>query len=265
MLPAERQVDPHQRLLLLLVEVGIGQDLAGQVGGPVGRVEDAGLHVEGLGRDAERLGDLLEDLGRGAPEPAFDLAQVRVRDAGQLRQAAQREPGRAPLLTDECSQVVPPFRRVDLHRPERIPGPGTRVTTRSSAWRRGQRKVRLAGPGGRGGLEAVVPDGTPADFARAVGAVVEPGQRVIDLVEHHLGLGQQGAVVQLGRRLAVEEVGHRVAGRGGHRNGHRIGHRVGDRRPRGRARWDPIVHRPQDTPTPVARSAAVADHPVPTP
>ena len=104
---AEREVDAHQGLLLLFADVLVGHDRPGQVGGPVGGLEDAGLDVEGLGGDTQRLGDLLEDLGRGPAQPALDLAQVRVRDAGQLRETAQREARRATLLTDERAQIVP--------------------------------------------------------------------------------------------------------------------------------------------------------------
>ena len=91
-------------------------------GEPDGGLEDAGLHVEGLGGDAQRLGDLLEDLGRGPAQPALDLAQVRVGDAGQLGEPAQREPGRAPLLTDEGPEVEPAVFRVRAHSCKRTAG-----------------------------------------------------------------------------------------------------------------------------------------------
>ena len=65
-------------------------------GEPVGRLEDARLHVERLGGDAQRLGDLLEDLGRGPAQAAFDLAQVRIGDAGQLGEPAQARAGPTP-------------------------------------------------------------------------------------------------------------------------------------------------------------------------
>ena len=102
-LAAEGEVDAHQRLLLLLADGLVGHDGPGQVGRAVGRLEDAGLHVERLGRDAQRLGDLLEDLGRGPAQPALDLAQIGVGDAGQLGEPAQREPGGA-----RCSRMKDP-------------------------------------------------------------------------------------------------------------------------------------------------------------
>ena len=86
-----------------------------QVGRPVGRLEDAGLHVEGLGRDPQRLGDLLEDLGGGPAQPPLDLAEIRVGDPGQLGQPPQREAGRAPLLADERAQISPAILGISAH------------------------------------------------------------------------------------------------------------------------------------------------------
>ena len=108
----EGQVDPHEGLALLLGEVAVGEDVPGQVGVAVGPLEDARLDVEGLGRDAQRLGDLLEDLRRRAAQAPFDLAQVGVGDPGQLGQAPQRQPRRAPLLADERSQLVEALRQL---------------------------------------------------------------------------------------------------------------------------------------------------------
>ena len=105
-LVAEGEVDAHQRLLLLLGQVVVGEDVAGQVGVAVRRLEDPGLHVEGLRRDPEGLGDLLEDLRRRSPQPPFDLAQVGVGDPGQLRQSAEGQPGAGPLLADERAELV---------------------------------------------------------------------------------------------------------------------------------------------------------------
>ena len=46
---AKREVDPHQRLLLVLAQGLIGQDQAAEVRGPVRRLEDARLNIERLG------------------------------------------------------------------------------------------------------------------------------------------------------------------------------------------------------------------------
>src|SRR5580704_4229226 len=61
----EREVDANERLLLLLADRLVGHDGAGQVGGAGGCLEDARLHVERLGRDAQRLGDLLRISAEG--------------------------------------------------------------------------------------------------------------------------------------------------------------------------------------------------------
>ena len=51
--------------------------------------------------------------------------------------------------------------------------------------------------GGRHDLEAGLADGLAAHLARAVGAVVEAGQRVLDVVELVAQLGGQGLVLAL--------------------------------------------------------------------
>ena len=51
------------------------------------RFEDASLDVEGLGGDRQTLGDLLEDFSRRAPQPAFYLGEVGVRDPRKLRES----------------------------------------------------------------------------------------------------------------------------------------------------------------------------------
>src|SRR5438105_4647217 len=94
----ERLVHLDQRLLLGLGDRRIAEDLADQVVLALALLEDARLHVERLGRDAEGLGDLLEDLGRRLAQAALDLAEVGVGDVRQLRQLAQRQARLAPLL-----------------------------------------------------------------------------------------------------------------------------------------------------------------------
>src|SRR5690606_7862302 len=97
-LPTERVVDAHEGLLLVLGQVRVAEDLADEVGGARPLLEDPGPDVEGLGRDLQGPGDLLEDLrGRLAQAP-LDLAQVRVRDPGLLGQLAQGQVPDAALL-----------------------------------------------------------------------------------------------------------------------------------------------------------------------
>ena len=74
-----------------------------------------GPDVEGLRGDLQGPGDLLEDLGRGLPQAPLDLAQVRVRDARQLGELAQREVPDAALVADELAQVAPAMLEVLLH------------------------------------------------------------------------------------------------------------------------------------------------------
>jgi phosphosulfolactate synthase len=87
-LPPERLVDLDEHLLLPL-----GQLRVGQQGGPdtrVGRavLQDAGLDIEGFGRDAQPLGDLLQDVRARLAQAALDLAQVGVGHPGRLGQLA---------------------------------------------------------------------------------------------------------------------------------------------------------------------------------
>ena len=101
----EGEVDPDEGLLLVLGQVGVGQDLPTDVGLTGARFEDPGLDVEGLGRDPQALGDLLEDLRRGPAEAPFDLGEVGIGDPGQLREPAEGEPGRGALFADEGTEV----------------------------------------------------------------------------------------------------------------------------------------------------------------
>src|SRR2546423_7070696 len=81
-LVAERGVDLDERLLLRFGERRIPQDVAHEVVFARPFFEDPGADVQRLGRDAEGFGDLLQDLRRGLAEPALDLAQAGIRDAG---------------------------------------------------------------------------------------------------------------------------------------------------------------------------------------
>src|SRR3954451_3419412 len=78
----------------------------GHVAVGVALVEDPRLHVERLGGDAQRLGDLLEDLRARLAQPALDLAEVGVGDTGELRQLPKRHVGRGTLLADVVTEVA---------------------------------------------------------------------------------------------------------------------------------------------------------------
>src|SRR6266568_3968978 len=97
---AERLVDVDQHLLLPLGDLGVGHDRVGDGGLALPVVEYAGLNVERLGRDPQALRDLLQDVGARPAQPAFDLAQVRVRHARSLGQLADRDLGLLALLAD---------------------------------------------------------------------------------------------------------------------------------------------------------------------
>ena len=104
-LASEGKVDLQQSLLVLLRQVVVRQHGALDVVVICG-LEYPGLDVERLGGDPQRLGDLLEYLGRRLPEAPLDLAQVGVRDPRQLRQPPEREPGGAALLADEGAELA---------------------------------------------------------------------------------------------------------------------------------------------------------------
>src|SRR5215207_1163383 len=72
-LPAEGLVDLQQHLLLPLGEPGVAQDGAGDGVVTDALVEDAGVHIQLLGGDAQRLGDLLQDLRGRLAQPTLDL------------------------------------------------------------------------------------------------------------------------------------------------------------------------------------------------
>ena len=91
---------------MTVVECLVPQDLLFDPVLPIPWLEDPGLHVQRLGRDAQRLGDLLEDVGTGLAQPSLDLAQIRVGDTGTLAKASQRQSGRAALVTDELAEVM---------------------------------------------------------------------------------------------------------------------------------------------------------------
>ena len=52
-------------------------------------IEQAGSRKQGLGGHPEGVGNRLEHGGRGLVEAALDLAQVGIRDLGQIRELAK--------------------------------------------------------------------------------------------------------------------------------------------------------------------------------
>src|SRR5690606_34495371 len=96
-----------------------------------------------------------EDLGGGLAQPALDLAQVGVGDAGELAELAQGHLADVPLLADELTEVVPALVDLVLHlwiRASQGPfgpsGAGPRVPGRARDRERGSR--RWCGSGSRG-------------------------------------------------------------------------------------------------------------------
>jgi hypothetical protein len=88
---AEGFVDLEQHLLLPLVQRGIGEDDGARlhlVPVPLG-VEDAGAHVQRLGGDPQRLGDLLQHLRARLAQPALDLTQIRIGHPGGIGELPQ--------------------------------------------------------------------------------------------------------------------------------------------------------------------------------
>ena len=69
-------------------------------------VEDAGADVEGLGGDLESAGELLEDLRARLLQAPLDLAEVGVRDAGELGELAQGQLRVLSLLPQERTQIM---------------------------------------------------------------------------------------------------------------------------------------------------------------
>src|SRR5215211_5880556 len=107
--------------------LGLGQALAAEDGVhnvtvALSGVEETRPGVQRLRRDGERLGDLLEDLGRRLAQTALDLAQVGVRDPGQVGELAEGDPRRFALFTDEAAHVLPAGVAVDHLSSVRPPG-----------------------------------------------------------------------------------------------------------------------------------------------
>src|SRR5689334_10584521 len=100
-LASERLVDLDEHLLLALAQAGVGQNCGDDLGVAVVSLEDAGPHVELLGRDPQTLGDLLQDVRAGLAQPALDLRQIRIGNTGNPSQLAQGDLRLLTLLADE--------------------------------------------------------------------------------------------------------------------------------------------------------------------
>lgn len=66
----------------------------------------AGAHVQRLGGDPQRLGDLLQHLRARLAQPALDLAQIRIRHPGGIGELPQRQLRVAPLLTQILTEIA---------------------------------------------------------------------------------------------------------------------------------------------------------------
>src|SRR5215471_12618213 len=108
-------VDRYQRGLLVLREAPVGADrgLRGQVRGSwlaragVGRDDKARLGQQRLGGHVQRVGDQLEYPDGGLVQPAFQLAEVGVGQARQLRELPQRQVSHLSLGADEGAKRLP--------------------------------------------------------------------------------------------------------------------------------------------------------------
>jgi hypothetical protein len=74
------------------------------VRGVGGMLQQAGLGEQGLRGHVERVGQQPQDAHRRLVQAALDLAQVRVREAGQLRKLAERQVRQLSLAMDEAAQ-----------------------------------------------------------------------------------------------------------------------------------------------------------------
>src|SRR5262249_2929217 len=104
----ERPVDLDERLLLAFAERLVAQDAGHEILVVLALLEDTGAHVERLGRDLQRARDRLEDLGARFAQPALDLAEVRIRDPGELAELAKRQPRVPALVADEFAEITEP-------------------------------------------------------------------------------------------------------------------------------------------------------------
>src|SRR5699024_10702495 len=92
----ERLIDLHEHFPLPFGQVGGREDRVTHRA-PLPSFEDPRTGIEHLGRPPEPSGDLRQHLRGGLAETAFDLTQVRVRDAGTLGELPDGHLGRLTL------------------------------------------------------------------------------------------------------------------------------------------------------------------------
>ena len=106
----EALVDVQEGGLLARRELAVlgdrATDIAARTLGDGVVVEDPGLDVERLRRDLQPLGQLLEDLRTRALEATLDLREVRIGDAGKLRELTQAELGGLTLLAQVVAEAA---------------------------------------------------------------------------------------------------------------------------------------------------------------
>src|SRR4051794_39765763 len=101
----EGRIAVERGLLLPLSQGGVTEDgELDRTADPLVGGDDPGPDVELLRRDAQRLGQLLQHLGRRTAQAALDLAQVGVRHARLLGELPQREAGGDPLLVQVVTE-----------------------------------------------------------------------------------------------------------------------------------------------------------------
>ena len=130
---------------------------------------------------------------RGRPAPPRCGGPRRRRGGGRRRSCgatATTSPGSSAAVAHASSAAAGPPGQ------QRAEEPGDQVAQVACRRPRHQRVVD-AEPGGRHGLEPGVADRLAADLAQAVGALVELGQGVLDLVELVLELVEQRLVLAL--------------------------------------------------------------------
>lgn len=104
---AEGLVDLQQNALLPLVYGRVGQNHRPRLQLlPLPLIQNPGPHIEGLGGDPQRLGDLLQHLGARLAQPALDLAEVGIGHPRGIGELPQRQLRVAPLLAQVFTEIA---------------------------------------------------------------------------------------------------------------------------------------------------------------